>query len=104
MPQQTVGVPYSIYNITSGSTVAITAKYVIGVVNNSTSAQSITITLYDGTAASGTVLANISNLGATQVITFPAPGLPVATQILTIVPSGAPIATSVQILYGQQYG
>jgi hypothetical protein len=71
------------------------AVYIIGVVNNSTSAQTCTVTIYDNaTAASGTVAASIGPLGISQVITFPGQGIPLqngATALASAAPNGAGI-------------
>jgi hypothetical protein len=74
------------------------AVYLIGVVNNSLSAQTATILVYDNaSAASGAVAASIGPLGISQVITFPGPGIPLANGA-TAIASAAPNGAGVQVL------
>lgn len=99
--------PYAIAPVTSGSNVSEAATYIVGWKNNSTTAQTITGTLYDNpSAGSGTVVDTLTGgagatqtLGPMQVIEYPAPGLPLASGGFTFVPSGAPSGNGIQILY-----
>jgi hypothetical protein len=74
------------------------ATYLVGVVNNALVAQTATLLVYDNvSAAAGTVAASIAALGASQVITFPPPGLPLVYGA-TAIASSAPTAPGVQVL------
>ena len=74
------------------------AQWLVGVVNNSLSAQTVTALVYDNpTTATGNIVASIGPLGVSQVITFPAPGIRLANDA-TAIASGAPIAPGIQVL------
>jgi hypothetical protein len=97
-----VGTPYGL--ITSAAATPVlamdggVATYLVGVVNNSLSAQTVTFTVYDSTgAASGTIVASIGPLGISQVITFPGLGIYLKLGCV-VVASGAPIAPGVQFI------
>lgn len=80
--------------------VKVGAGSFIGVVNNSTSAQTVTLTLYDSASGStgGTPIASIAALGATQIITWPGAGRTFANG-LVVLASGVPLSVGIEIYF-----
>lgn len=94
------GAPYQTLLLTTSSTVSLQAKELVGIRNDDTSEQSVTLTVYDNpSAASGTIIEALAALGASQDVVYPPPGLPSKTGGFTFVPSGSPGASGIQILY-----
>lgn len=64
-------------------------SFIVGIINNSFVDQPIAsnITFYDNTSASGKIVYSLGSMPASQVTTFPSPGLPISIG-LTAMPSG----------------
>jgi hypothetical protein len=78
MASSVVDAPYSVL-LVNGTTAfpASGAKFLLGFVNLDKAAQTATLAVIDNTGASTPGLPQIAALGASQVISYPAPGLPV---------------------------
>ena len=72
----------------------------VGVVNNSTSAQTATVLLYDSASTTnlGAPIASVATLGATQVITWPPGGRPFFNGLVAQA-SSTPLATGIEIYF-----
>lgn len=69
----------------------------IGVVNLAAVAQTVTVTLYDNpSAASGTIVATIAGLGASQILTFPGAGRHLLTGLYAHA-DGVPVSPGIEI-------
>jgi hypothetical protein len=91
---------YKIYSVTDGGVHTVAATYIIGIKNNSSAQQIVTGTLYDSVSgANGTIIETIGEFLATQVVTYPAPGLSLNSGGFTIQLSGVPNGNGVQVLY-----
>lgn len=104
--QAVMHLEWTFTNVTAtGNTVVLglaglPATYLVGFHNLSFVDQTINLTAYDNaSAASGTIVSEQVNIGASQIITFPPPGIPLAngcTVALTGAPSGAGIMVMVR--------
>lgn len=100
--------PYTVCSITTTAATTCTvpgasastpqqASVIIGFVNNSTTAQTATVTCYDNSiSASGAVAASIGPLGVSQVITWPPPGRPLFFG-LTCQASATPVGAGIEV-------
>jgi hypothetical protein len=80
---------------TTNATPAANARYLVGIVNLANAAQTATLALTDNSGSTAN-LPQIGALGASQVITFPAPGFP--CNGFSVVASGTP-TTGVAFLW-----
>lgn len=97
----TIELPWASCLLTDSTAVTCkgSAGQIVGVVNNSLSSQTATVTCYDNaSAASGTVAWNVGPLGVSQQIIFPAPGRPTSNGI-TCKATATPTGGNIEVQY-----
>ena len=103
MASTVVDAAYSILIVnTTNATPAGNAQYLLAVVNLDKAAQTATISVVDNTGNSTAGVPQIAALGASQVISYPAPGLPVNG--ISATASGALTGPGVAFLYRTNVG
>ena len=101
MAGSVVDAPYQVLiATTTNATGDAQARYLLGVVNLAATAQTATVAMTDN-AGLTTTLPQIAALGASQVISYPAPGLPING--FSAVASGTP-TTGIAFLYRTNVG
>lgn len=89
---------YSVLLVSGSAVAAATnAKFILAFVNLDKAAQTATLANVDNSGLSTAGIPQIAALGASQIITYPAPGFPVNG--INVTPSGSLTGPGVAVLY-----